>query len=351
MRKPLTLLFTLLWVLSVSAGVKAAVKPEQPPVVHAILFWTNGCTFCEQTLTIILPPIQDKYKSQLSIRLIELVSTSDVDSLYTFGTSLGLSKDQIAVPLLLIDRNVLIGGDQIKSELPDLVDRYLTTGGIQYPPFPLVSESLQKGIDYAASDFYLHASIASTNAANNTGMILAWVVMVLMWAALIAAIVLILRAFQGKPLSEHNGWMDFIIPILALVGLGASIYLTYVEMTHARALCGPVGDCNAVQSSPFAKLFGFLPIGLLGALGYLAILGAWLWRCFRKDSIAKLAGPVMNGLAVFGTLFSIYLTYLELFVIRAVCIWCLSSAAIITALMLLSLPPTTQWLAISDEED
>jgi uncharacterized membrane protein len=159
--------------------------------------------------------------------------------------------------------------------------------------------------------------------------------------ALILAIMMILRAFQGKPLRELKGWLDIAIPILAIIGLGASIYLTYVEVTHTRALCGPVGDCNAVQSSPYAKLFGVLPIGLVGAFGYIAILVTWLWRRFRT----------MYGMALFGTLFSIYLTYLELFVIHAVCIWCLLSAAIITALMLLNLPTTTQWLAISDEEE
>jgi uncharacterized membrane protein len=76
----------------------------------------------------------------------------------------------------------------------------------------------------------------------------------------------------------------------------------------------------------------------------------WLWRRFHTDSLSKIAGPAMFGMALFGTLFSIYLTYLELFVIHAVCIWCLSSAVSITALMLLSLPHITQWLAISDEE-
>jgi uncharacterized membrane protein len=59
----------------------------------------------------------------------------------------------------------------------------------------------------------------------------------------------------------------------------------------------------------------------------------------------------MFGMAVFGVLYSFYLTYLELFVIRAVCIWCLSSAAIITLLMLLSLGPASKWLAAMDEED
>jgi uncharacterized membrane protein len=112
-----------------------------------------------------------------------------------------------------------------------------------------------------------------------------------------------------------------------------------------------VGDCNAVQNSPYAKLFGILPIGLVGAIGYIAILVAWAWRCFKTDAFARIAGPVMFGMALFGTLFSIYLTYLELFVIHAVCIWCLSSAILITVLMLLNLPSITQWLAISDEEE
>jgi uncharacterized membrane protein len=133
--------------------------------------------------------------------------------------------------------------------------------------------------------------------------------------------------------------------------LGVAIYLTYIEFTNARALCGPVGDCNTVQSSPYAKLFGVIPIGLVGAIGYIVILVAWLWRCHRTDALARIAGPAMFGMALFGTLFSIYLTYLELFVIHAICIWCLSSAVIITALMLLNLPSITQWLAISDEEE
>src|SRR4030042_6516046 len=169
--------------------------------------------------------------------------------------------------------------------------------------------------------------------------------------ALILAIVMILRAFQGKPIRAANQWFDIAIPVLSIIGLGASIYLTYVEFTHARALCGPVGDCNAFQSSPYAKLLGVVPIGLVGAIGYITILFAWVWRRIRTDSLARIAGLAMFGMALFGTLFSIYLTYLELFVIHAVCIWCLSSAVIITALMLLNLPPLTHWLAISDHEE
>jgi uncharacterized membrane protein len=351
MRKVLMLLFILLVVTSLPTGVKAAPIQTEKPVVHVILFWSNGCTYCNQVLTTTLPPIQDQYQSQLSVLLIEVVTLKDVENLYSLGASLGLTKAQVAVPFLLIDRTALVGVDEIVTKLSSLIDKYLTSGGLDYPDIPLLNAMLPYGITFTSSDPYLHLIPQTATVANSTGMVLAWGILVIMVMALILAIIMILRAFQGKPLGEIKGWLDFAIPILSIIGLGASIYLTYIEVTHSRALCGPVGDCNAVQSSPYAKLFGILPIGLVGAIGYIAILITWLWRRFRTDSLSKIADPVMYGMALFGTLFSIYLTYLELFVIHAICIWCLSSAVIITALMLLSLPPITQWLAISDEEE
>jgi uncharacterized membrane protein len=129
-------------------------------------------------------------------------------------------------------------------------------------------------------------------------------------------------------------WAVIALPLLALAGLGVAIYLSYVETRSVEAMCGPVGDCNAVQSSSYARQFG-LPVGVLGMLAYLLILAAWAWKRLRGD---KLSGLAIFILAASGTLFSIYLTYLELFVIRAVCLWCLASAVIIALLLLLSLP-------------
>jgi uncharacterized membrane protein len=182
-----------------------------------------------------------------------------------------------------------------------------------------------------------------------SGFTLAWIVMAGMLAALVFCGVAFLRANQGKPLPKNPAWIDLAIPVLSLLGLGVSFYLTYVETQSVQAICGPIGDCNAVQNSPYARLFGILPVGLLGILGYLAILAAWFWGRFRSDGLSKWSAPAVFGMAVFGTLFSIYLTYLELFVIFAVCIWCISSAVIITLIMLASLGPATQWLALADE--
>ena len=136
------------------------------------------------------------------------------------------------------------------------------------------------------------------------------------------------------------------MPVLALVGLGVALYLAYVETQAVPAVCGPVGDCNAVQRSPYARLFGVLPIGVLGTVGYLVILAAWLWGRLRSDRLAAYMPLILFSMSLFGVLFSVYLTYLEPFVIRAVCVWCLTSAVIVTLLMLFSASPALQALPV-----
>jgi len=121
-------------------------------------------------------------------------------------------------------------------------------------------------------------------------------------------------------------------------------YLAYIETQMVQAACGPVGDCNAVQASPYARLFGVLPVGVLGMLGYLAMLGAWGSSRLRRDWLGRVAPPAVFGMALFGTLFSFYLTALELFVIKAVCMWCVISAVVMTLLLLLSLDPALRSL-------
>ena len=155
-----------------------------------------------------------------------------------------------------------------------------------------------------------------------------------------------IQGFNSTPPRPAAAWVDGVIPLLAIIGLGVAAYLAYVETQAVAAVCGPVGDCNTVQASPYARLFGILPVGVLGAIGYIAILVAWLWGRFGSGRLADYAPLATFGLALFGVLFSLYLTYLEPFVIGAVCIWCLTSAVIITLLMLLSLKPALCALGI-----
>lgn len=183
-----------------------------------------------------------------------------------------------------------------------------------------------------------------------SGMGLAWVTMAFMVLAVLVVAWQLTIAFQGKPILQAPGWLEWLIPILTIAGSGVAIYLTFIETTKAQAICGPVGDCNAVQNSSYAMLFGVIPVGLLGLLGYIAILFMWLWRRYRDDLLAEYAPPALIGMAFFGVVFSIYLTYLEIFVINAVCIWCISSAWIITVLMLASLPDAAVWFSPAEDE-
>jgi uncharacterized membrane protein len=144
---------------------------------------------------------------------------------------------------------------------------------------------------------------------------------------------------------------DWAIPALALLGLGVALYLSYVEFYQAEAVCGPVGNCNAVQNSPYAYLFGVLPVGVLGAVGYLAILVGWLLTSRGPESWRQPLILSLWGMAWIGAIFSIYLTFLEPFVIGATCMWCLTSAVVMTLLLWATTPAALQSMPRSEQDE
>jgi uncharacterized membrane protein len=122
---------------------------------------------------------------------------------------------------------------------------------------------------------------------------------------------------------------------LTLVGLGVSIYLTWVKLTDNLAACGPIGDCESVNSSRYAEIAG-IPIALLGALAYvavLALLGAERWLPRQAENL----NFGVFGIGLIGTLYSAYLTYIEVAVLRAVCPYCVVSAVAVTAIFIISI--------------
>ena len=116
--------------------------------------------------------------------------------------------------------------------------------------------------------------------------------------------------------------------IAASVGLAIAGYLTYVHYAGIEPICAASGGCERVQSSDYAKLAG-VPVALIGLAGYAAILTATL----LPGETARLAAA---WLALVGLGFSLYLTYLELFEIDAICQWCVGSAVIMAALAVLT---------------
>jgi len=125
------------------------------------------------------------------------------------------------------------------------------------------------------------------------------------------------------------------ILFLSVIGLGISLYLTYMYTTDQVAICFGSGGCEAVQYSPYAWIFG-IPIPGLGAAAYvlLILLAAVAGRPGGSQGFWLLA---LFGVSLIGLLFSAYLTALELFVIHAICIWCVASAVIQLIIFLLAL--------------
>jgi uncharacterized membrane protein len=101
-----------------------------------------------------------------------------------------------------------------------------------------------------------------------------------------------------------------------VLGLVVSLYLLSVHWGWGQIVCLDLGDCEVVNTSVYAELLGF-PVALLGAFTYLALLGTatLIWRHLYEE----LASFVQFLLAATGVTFSIYLIYIELFVLRAIC--------------------------------
>jgi uncharacterized membrane protein len=120
---------------------------------------------------------------------------------------------------------------------------------------------------------------------------------------------------------------------LSALGIMVSGYLTVKRLTGGSLACTRWAQCDVVNSSPYATIGG-VPVASIGLAGYLVLFGlaaAAVQAQGLRRRQALLAGFILS---VGGLLFSIYLTYLELFVIEALCSWCVASAIIILLLAL-----------------
>jgi uncharacterized membrane protein len=122
------------------------------------------------------------------------------------------------------------------------------------------------------------------------------------------------------------------IALLALVGLFVALYLWLHALGFGGAIkCGASGGCETVQTSQWAVFLG-LPVAFYGVVGYVALLVVAIMG-LRPAAVADPKwSRWLAALASAGFLFTVYLTYLELFVIHAICRWCVGSAVIMTAI-------------------
>jgi uncharacterized membrane protein len=121
--------------------------------------------------------------------------------------------------------------------------------------------------------------------------------------------------------------LRFVLGALAVVGLLISGYLSWVHYAGVPPVCvGGSGGCESVQTSSYATIFG-VPVAAIGLVGYSGLLLSALLRGEAGVYLGLLV-------ALVGTLFSAYLTYLEVFVIHAICEWCVASAALMVGALI-----------------
>ena len=126
-----------------------------------------------------------------------------------------------------------------------------------------------------------------------------------------------------------------IIRIAAIIGLLDSLYLAYVKLAHTEIYCTPgLGDCDVVNASRWSTLWG-IPLGVYGVAGFGVILLISLFGQKLK-TLSTYSDLVLFALSLGGFLFSLYLTYIELFILRAICQWCLLSALMMTVIFIVS---------------
>lgn len=132
--------------------------------------------------------------------------------------------------------------------------------------------------------------------------------------------------------SNAMAWASILLGGLGLID---SAYLTWIKLTGSAVACSNVGECEVVNNSRFAEIGG-VPIALLGAVSYLAII-LLLGIELRSPAAGETIRMGVFGLTLVGTLYSGYLTYVELAILRAICPYCVASAIIMTMLLILSI--------------
>lgn len=373
----LTAIATTLAALLLLAPAVGAQEDEDPPV-KAVLFFSPTCGHCEYVIQNVLPPLFAENGGQWDVYydttleevgppfylldngtlqfLLVDVSVEEGSILFENATN-RYDIDNNGVPRMVIADEVYIGSADIPDALPGMIADGLAGDGVDWPSLPGVEDAVAATtapLDTTATTVPADDSTTTTTTTaaeggvtlptgeddsvadrfgrDPVGNTVAVIVLLGMIGSLIGVTVWWRRGTSG-------GRPSVAIPIIAVVGIAVAAYLSYVETSGGEAVCGPVGDCNAVQQSEYAELFGLVPIGVLGLVGYLVVLGAWWVARTDHNPVSDWARIGLFAGAVGGVVFSIYLTFLEPFVIGATCAWCLTSAVIVTALMWLSVGP------------
>ena len=347
------IVLTLLSLVLIATIFPTSLAYSQNPVVHAVLFYSPTCPNCHIVIDQVLPPLVEQYPDQLDIVGIDVDHPLGSKLYQAAIAQFNIPTDRLGVPTLIVGQNILVGSVEIPEKLPAIIEAGLAAGGIDWPALPdlqiiLAAQKSAQPITSASTSGQALTHNGEPEFVNRflKDPLANSIAVVVLIGMLVSCLFVLINYLQGSE-QRFISAPDWVLPVLAIVGLSVAFYLSYVEISNTKAVCGPVGNCNSVQESPYAHLFGLIPIGALGVVGYTAILVSWIMQMFGSRQTRKLFTVAIWGMAWIGIFFSIYLTFLEPFVIGATCAWCITSALIMTAIFLLSTQPAKQAMQVS----
>jgi uncharacterized membrane protein len=122
---------------------------------------------------------------------------------------------------------------------------------------------------------------------------------------------------------------------LIIIGIFDTAYLSWVKLADTQVFCGGAANCESVNSSVYSEIFN-IPIAYLGLVAYIFL--AILFLLEKRASIPKDISSLLRfATCLIGSLYSIYLTYIEIAVIRAICPYCILSAILMILLLALAI--------------
>jgi uncharacterized membrane protein len=126
-----------------------------------------------------------------------------------------------------------------------------------------------------------------------------------------------------------------IVSVLALVGIFVALYLTMYKMGAIGHLACGLGECERVNTSKWATFMG-APVAAWGLAFYVATFVVAVVGTLQKFANRIAISQLLTAMSAVGVAFSAWLTYLELYVIHAICKYCVSSAVIVTLIFIVS---------------
>lgn len=129
-------------------------------------------------------------------------------------------------------------------------------------------------------------------------------------------------------------WLYRAMLALTVLGLFVSIYMTIYKLTSNDSMCLGSGDCSVVNASAYSEING-VPVAVLGVVGYLAILGTLIFE--KRAAFLQKNGTLLGfGLALTGFIFTLWLIYVEIALIRAFCPFCVTSQVAMSIIFVLA---------------